>query len=142
MKMSTVVPAVALLASLAVPAAAPAETLSVVASRINNPRQVTLGPGGGLYVASAGRGGSRCQGEGEDHVLRVLRVLKIEGGERGVVAGGFLSLAGPDGSFAVGVDGVGVRPTAPSSPSRPRARPRSCAICRRARAVRRAGSTT
>ena len=66
MKIFRVVPFVALLASLAVPAAAPAETLSVVASRINNPRQVTLGPGGELYVASAGRGGSRCQGKGED----------------------------------------------------------------------------
>ncbi len=112
MKIFRVVPVVALLASLAVPATAPAETLSVVASRINNPRQVTLGPGGELYVASAGRGGSRCQGKGEDRQCFgfTSRVLKLEGGERGVVAGGFLSLAGPDGSFAVGVDGVGVRP--------------------------------
>jgi hypothetical protein len=112
MKIIRVVPAVALLAALAVPATAPAETLSVVASRINNPRQVTLGPDGALYVASAGRGGPRCQGEGEDEMCLgfTSRVLKIDRGERGVVAAGFLSAAGRDGSFATGIDGVGVRP--------------------------------
>lgn len=112
MKIIRVVPAVALLAALAVPATAPAETLSVVASRINNPRQVTLGPDGALYVASAGRGGPRCRGEGEDEMCLgfTSRVLKIDRGERGVVAAGFLSAAGRDGSFATGIDGVGVRP--------------------------------
>lgn len=112
MKMLRAVPIAGVLAALAVPATASAETVSVVAPRINNPRQVTLGPDGALYVASAGRTGRECRGRGEDRACFgfTSRVLKIEDGERGVVAGGFGSLGSPDGSFAAGVDGVGVRP--------------------------------
>ena len=112
MKVIKVAPLVALLAALLVPAAAPAETVSVVANRINNPRQVTIGPDGAVYVAAAGRGGDSCIGEGEEQFCYgfTSRVLKFKGGERSTVAEGFASAGGPDGSFATGVDGVGVRP--------------------------------
>jgi glucose/arabinose dehydrogenase len=103
---------VAALAALAVPATAGAETLTTVATGIANPRQLTLGPDGALYVASAGRGGSQCQGKGDNRTCFgfTSRVLKVLNGQKSVVADGFLSAAGPDGSFATGIDGVGVRP--------------------------------
>jgi hypothetical protein len=112
MKVIKAAPVVAILAALLLPAAAPAETVSVVANRLNNPRQVTIGPDGAVYVAIAGRGGSQCVGSGENQACFGFgsRVIKLQGGQRTVVAGGFASGAGPDGSFATGVDGVGVRP--------------------------------
>jgi hypothetical protein len=112
MRIIRAVAAIAALAALAVPASAEAETLTTVASGIANPRQITLGPDGSVYVASAGRGGSQCQGSGDDRICFgfTSQVLRIRNGAKSVVAGGFLSAAGSDGSFATGVDGVGVRP--------------------------------
>jgi sugar lactone lactonase YvrE len=112
MKVIRVVPAVALAAALAVPATASAETVSVVASKINNPRQLAIGPDGSLYVAAAGRAGSQCIGRGQDETCFgfTSRVLRIKGAKKSVVAEGFLSAGGRDGSFATGIDGVGVRP--------------------------------
>jgi glucose/arabinose dehydrogenase len=107
------VPAVAVLAALAVPAAAAGETVTTVATGIDNPRQVALAPDGkSLYVASAGRAGTTCRGKGENRTCFgfTSRVLQIRDGQKRVVGSGFLSGGGADGTFATGVDGVGVRP--------------------------------
>jgi hypothetical protein len=40
-------------------------SVSVVASHLNNPRGLPPAPGGGLYLAEAGSGGSTCLPGGE-----------------------------------------------------------------------------
>src|SRR5262245_46739511 len=57
--------------ALTMPSAAGAQTLghrwkvSVVASHLSNPRGLSPAPGGGLYLAEAGSGGSACVPGGE-----------------------------------------------------------------------------
>ena len=56
---------------LATPSAAGAQTqghhnkVTVIASHLNNPRGLAPAPGGGLYLAEAGRGGKVCVSGGE-----------------------------------------------------------------------------
>jgi len=87
----------------------------VVASHLNNPRQLAIGSHHALLVAQAGRGGPDCQGSGEGgdpFCLGDSSVISqlVQHGKKSrlrTVAGGLPSGAGPDGSFAIGTNGVG-----------------------------------
>ncbi|MDO8212896.1 ScyD/ScyE family protein [Conexibacter sp. CPCC 206217] len=103
-------------AAFALPAAAAAAPrLAVVARGIDNPRQVSLAPDGStLYVASAGRAGRSCFGPRRSPTCfgfsgRIVGVNPGSGAKR-TVASGLLSVAGPDGTFATGPDGVSAGP--------------------------------
>lgn len=106
------VAAVAAISAVAVPTAS-AATLETVATGLDNPRSVAVGPDGAVYVANAGRGGKQCQGEGEEAMClgttgRIVRVAPD--GSKSTVARGMFSLAGPGGPFAIGLHGVSVAP--------------------------------
>jgi sugar lactone lactonase YvrE len=93
--------------------AAQAATFETVATGLDNPRSVAIGPDGAVYVANAGRGGKQCQGEGEEAMClgttgRIVRVSPT--GRKRAVARGMFSFAGPGGPFAGGVSGVSVAP--------------------------------
>jgi glucose/arabinose dehydrogenase len=110
MRILKVVPALALVAGLAVPATAAAESVSVVASGIDNPRSLALGRDGTIYVASAGKAGTQCSGEGERQQCAGFTggVVAVKDGAKRVVASGLASIGGRDGTFAVGLHGVTV----------------------------------
>jgi hypothetical protein len=97
--------------ALAVPAAA-ADDVKVVASGLDNPRGIDFGPGGYLYVAESGRGGSGpCMpGPEGDPVCfgtsgAVTRV-KPNGHHQKRIAVGLPSIASPQGTDALGPLGV------------------------------------
>jgi len=109
--------------SLAAPSAAGAQAqghynkVTVVADHLNNPRGLAPAPGGGLYLAEAGRGGKACVDGGEEGktcfgktgsfdlvtkhgVKRIVTGLISGSGEGGVAAEGAVSVSrGPDGAF-------------------------------------------
>ena len=109
--------------ALAAPSAAGAQTqghqnkVTVIADHLNNPRGLAPAPGGGLYLAEAGRGGKVCMGGGEEGtscagktgsfdlvtkhgVKRIVTGLISVTGEGGVAAEGPVSVSrGPDGTF-------------------------------------------
>jgi sugar lactone lactonase YvrE len=90
---------------------------SVIASHLNHPRGLSPAPGGGLYLAEAGRGGTVCVGGGEQGqtcvgltgsfdlvtrggVKRLVTGLVSGSGPGGIAAEGPVSVSrGPDGSF-------------------------------------------
>jgi len=95
-----------------------------IAEHLNNPRQITFGPDGSLFVAEAGSGavnatvrgrcfagpeGTACPGNTAS-ITAVHRpgTAGADSGER--VVTGLLSLAGRDGSFAVGLDAIDFAP--------------------------------
>jgi hypothetical protein len=84
----------------------------VIASGLNNPRQLDQGYGGTLLVAEAGRGGDQCFGEGEAAIClgKTGAVTRISSLKHNPVSEklvtGLMSGAGPDGSFAGGPAGV------------------------------------
>jgi hypothetical protein len=90
---------------------------TVVARLLNNPRQLSLLEGDKrLLVAEAGRGGKTCFAGGEKSVETFVGAtgsissVKLDGsGTYRRIVRGLLSAAGPDGSFAVGSDGVSAR---------------------------------
>jgi len=89
----------------------------VLTNGLNNPRQLDLVDGKVLLIAEAGAGGTTCQGEGEDAMCigatgSISGVLFPQAGtnrEHKQLVTGLISGAGPDGSFAVGSDGVAQR---------------------------------
>ena len=94
-----------------------APTPTVVVSGLNNPRQLSLAWDGSLYIAEAGKGGPTCatgpQGETciglTSSISRVARPWSASNTKPVRIIDGLPSGGGPDGSFSVGVDGVGVR---------------------------------
>jgi SMP-30/gluconolaconase/LRE-like protein len=101
----------AAVAALTLPAVAQAApSMSVFARGIDNPRQLSMAPNGTLYVASAGNGGGQCVGPRREQTCFGFssKVLALSpSGAKRTVASNLLSVAGPDGSFATGADGVG-----------------------------------
>lgn len=87
----------------------------VVASGLDNPRQVSIGPGGSVYVAEAGTGGDGpCLPNPEDPTASVClgdtgAVTEIRHGTQTRIVTGLPSLAGADGSAATGPSAVSVR---------------------------------
>lgn len=86
-----------------------------VVSGLDNPRHLTMGPGGRLYVAEAGHGGSACVPAGEEGPACVgftSRISRVDVARRKVhhVVSGLLSIADQDGSGATGVDGISALP--------------------------------
>lgn len=88
-------------ASHASPQAAGA-SLDVVAQGLDNPRGVTVGHSGAVYVAEAGRAGSNCSGGGCFGFTS--GITRVRHGHQKRIVGGLLSLGGKDGSFTVGAD--------------------------------------
>ena len=84
----------------------------VLASGLNNPRGVAVGPDGSAYVANAGASGRICIGKGQNAQCGGFTgsITKIVNGKAQRLSTGFLSVGGRDGSFAVGVDDVVVTP--------------------------------
>ncbi|MFL6240969.1 MAG: ScyD/ScyE family protein [Actinomycetes bacterium] len=89
--------------------------VTVLASGLNNPRGVAVAQDGTVYVAIAGRGGRQAcfgspgQKECGGYTSMVERLLPGESTLRPFVRN-FVSIAGPDGSFATGIDGVAANP--------------------------------
>jgi hypothetical protein len=88
----------------------------LVAHQLNNPRQLSLlEQDHTLLVGEAGRGGKLCQNDpelGETCVGATgsIRAIPLTGhGKKYRLVSGLLSGAGPDGSFAIGSDGVSAR---------------------------------
>jgi hypothetical protein len=52
--------------------------MTVIASGLDNPRDLAFGPGGRLFLAEAGHGGSRCIPGGEEGDLCVGFTSKID----------------------------------------------------------------
>jgi hypothetical protein len=77
----------------------------VVTSGLDNPRGLALTGQGDLYVAEAGHGGGLYVGEGPagpTYAGLTGRLSSLSGGSRRTVVDGLISLAGPDGTAAVG----------------------------------------
>ena len=82
--------------------------ITVVADHLNNPRGLDL-VGGALYVAEAGRGGDNCLDPVEGPCFGLTSsITKVKHGKQRRIVKGLLSIAGPDGTGAVGVDDVSV----------------------------------
>lgn len=97
------------------PPAAASSDLRVVARGLDNPRGLAFGPGGDLYVAESGRGGSGpCVGTpetGETCFGTTGAVTRVDlgDGEQKQIADGLPSLATPAGTDALGPTDVSFR---------------------------------
>jgi len=101
--------AVACLAPAAALAGGSAGSVTVVADGLNNPRNLSLGPDGAIYVAEAGKAGRNCIDE-ETCIGRTASVTRIAGGAKRRVVTALLSAGSRDGTFAVGAHGASVAP--------------------------------
>ena len=81
--------------------------VTVVASGLNNPRQVVVGRSGAIYVAEAGKAGPVCL-QKDTCVGYSSAVVRVQGGKVARVIRGLVSVGGKDGSFTTGADGVSV----------------------------------
>ncbi len=93
-----------------------APMVSTVATGLDNPRDLTFGLDGRLYVAEAGHGGDDCISGGEGGTTCIgftSRISRIDMGSGAVtpVATGIVSFADNQGFGATGVDGISTSPT-------------------------------
>ncbi|MGN6251647.1 MAG: ScyD/ScyE family protein [Marmoricola sp.] len=105
-------------AATGLPAASarPARTVhgapTVLADGLNNPRLLTFGPGGALYVAEAGTGGAGpcvTGGDGTSVCFGTTgSITRIRAGHQRRVVRDLPSLAGPGGAEAIGPEAVDV----------------------------------
>ena len=104
--------AVAVVVCLAGATAAQAATVETVAKGLNNPRGVSVAPDGSVYIASAGKGGRNCFGKGEARQClgNTGSIVRVTGGDKSKVAGGFVSATSPGGVFGGPLTGVSVAP--------------------------------
>lgn len=91
--------------------AAPAQaSLQVVASNLDNPRGLTFGPDGALYVAEAGRGGQGPCVTGPDNSQQCFglsgAITRVISGTQTRIVTDLPSLAGSNGSDATGPQGI------------------------------------
>jgi hypothetical protein len=94
-----------------VPAAASAATVTPIASGLDNPRGLSIGPDGRLYVAEAGHAGNTClppEHTGEEPFCAGFTGGITEISRKGVhrVLSGIISFGGSGGFAATGLDGV------------------------------------
>jgi hypothetical protein len=105
----------AVLALALAPAAGASSDLRVVADGLDNPRGLAFGPGGDLYVAESGRGGSGpCfsspeTGETCFGTTGAVTVVDLDDGDQERIADGLPSLATPAGTDALGPTDVSFR---------------------------------
>jgi hypothetical protein len=107
--------------ALTTPSAAGAQTLghhgrvSVVASHLSNPRGLAPAPGGGLYLAEAGSGGSSCVAGGEQGTTCIgltgsFDLVTSHGVKRlvaGLISGSGEGGVAAEGPVSVSADGFG-----------------------------------
>jgi sugar lactone lactonase YvrE len=86
-------------------------TVTVIAQGLNNPRGLAWGPLGALWVAEAGTGGKTCMPgpRGPQCFGTTGSVSRIDSGHAVRVFTGLVSTGAPDGSGAVGADGLSQR---------------------------------
>ncbi len=90
--------------------------MTVVATGLNNPRGLTIGPDGGIYVAEGGTGGADCyQVDPSDPTFVMCigatgSVTRIENGVQERIAVGLPSMADPSGFAASGPSRISWRP--------------------------------
>ena len=89
--------------------------MQVIATGLNNPRHLTIGPDGGVYVAEAGAGGTSCYPDPRDPASVVCvgttgSITRIEDGVQTRIATGLPSLADPSGVAAEGPFDISWRP--------------------------------
>jgi hypothetical protein len=87
----------------------------VLATGLDNPRQLTYLASGDFLIAEAGHGNYDshfCSGSGQDAICigKTGMVTRLHNGNANHVMTGLLSGAGPDGSFATGPDGASFLP--------------------------------
>lgn len=93
-----------------------AANMQVVATGLNNPRGLTIGPDGGIYVAEGGTGGADCyQVDPSDPTFVMCigatgSVTRIENGVQERIATGLPSMADPSGFSAGGPSRISWRP--------------------------------
>ncbi len=84
-----------------------------VVKKLNNPRQISLTTGGSLLIAEAGKGGPNCDPEGCFGATGSVAWVPAPSVQRNSnplrIVRGLISTAGPDGTFALGADGVSAR---------------------------------
>ncbi len=89
-----------------------AASKQIVVSGLDNPRDLAFG-NGKLYVAEAGHGGTACftipqQGKQCVGFTSGVSRINIAGKSATRVVSGLFSIAGADGTFATGVDGISI----------------------------------
>src|SRR3954451_1865949 len=111
-KLSSSVAAIGLALAFAAPASA--QTGTVVADHLNNPRQLDVQPGGAVYVAEAGRAGTHCFGLSDPETGGCYGftsgVTRVAPGKPSRIVSDIASVGGPDGTFTVGLDSIAVSP--------------------------------